>query len=240
MRVVIADDALLIRSGLAAVLRDEGVDVVGAAADAVELLALVQAEDPDAAIVDIRMPPTHTDEGIVAAGEIRQRFPRTAVLVLSQAIEASYAMRLIDTDPASVGYLLKERVADAATLVDALRRVRAGECVVDPAVVSRLLARARPRGPMDDLTDREREVLAAMAEGRSNQGIAQAMFLSEKTVETHVSRIFAKLGLVESAASDNRRVMAVIAFLRQEPRDAPPGRGDGSAGRRLGAGDAPR
>lgn len=214
MRVVIADDALIIRSGLAALLAEGGVDVVGEAGDAVELLALVGDQAPDAAIVDIRMPPTHTNEGIVAAGEIRTRYPRTAVLVLSQAMEPSYAVRLIDAHAASVGYLLKERVVDAATLVDSLRRVIAGECVVDPAIVSRLLAGARARGPLDDLTDREREVLAAMAEGRSNRGIAETMYLSEKTVETHVSRIFSKLGLVELPPSDNRRVLAVIAYLR--------------------------
>lgn len=214
MRVVIADDSLLIRSGLVALLADGGIDMVGQACDADELLTLVAEQDPDAAIVDIRMPPTHTDEGIVAAGEIRRRFPRTAVLVLSQAMEATYAVRLIDANPASVGYLLKERVADVATLIDSLRRVIAGECVLDPAVVSRLLARARAPGPLDDLTVREGEVLAAMAGGRSNQGIAKAMYLSEKTVETHVSRIFAKLGLVEVAPGDNRRVLAVVAFLR--------------------------
>lgn len=214
MRVVIADDAIIVRSGVAAMLVDGGVDVVGQAGDAAELLALVAAEAPDAAIVDIRMPPTHTDEGIVAAGEIRERFPGVAVLVLSQAMEASYAVRLIDASPASVGYLLKERVADVATLVDSLRRVVAGECVVDPAIVARLLARARRSGPLDELTDRERGVLAAMAEGRSNQGIAEALYLSEKTVETHVSRIFAKLGLVDVSACDNRRVLAVIAYLR--------------------------
>jgi DNA-binding NarL/FixJ family response regulator len=214
MRVVIADDALLIRSGLVALLAGGGVEVVGLAGDATEVMALVAEQQPDAAILDIRMPPTYTDEGIVAAGEIRARWPDTAALVLSQAMEASYAVRLIDANPASVGYLLKERIAEVATLVDSLRRVVAGECVVDPAIVSRLLARARSRGPLDELTDRERGVLAAMAEGRSNQGIADVLFLSEKTVETHVSHIFAKLGLLEVAAGDNRRVLAVITYLR--------------------------
>lgn len=214
MRVVIADDALLIRSGLTALLSDGGVEVVGQAGDSQELLTLVDDRTPDVAIIDIRMPPTHTDEGIVAAGVIRTRFPQVAVLVLSQAMEASYAMRLIEASPSSVGYLLKERIADVATLVDSLRRVAAGECVIDPAIVSRLLAAARTRTPVDLLSERERQVLAAMAEGRSNRGIAEAVFISEKTVETHVSRVFAKLGLVEVAPTDNRRVLAVLAHLR--------------------------
>jgi len=214
MRVVIADDSLLARAGLATVLAEGGVTLVGEAGDGDALLAQVEATRPDAVVVDIRMPPTCTDEGIVAATRIRERHPGVGVLVLSQAMETSYALRLINDGPVGVGYLLKERIAEAVTLVDALRRVAAGECVIDPMIVSRLLSRARSRGPLDDLTGRERDVLAAMAEGRSNQGIAAALFLSEKTVETHVSRIFSKLGLVDVPVADNRRVLAVITYLR--------------------------
>lgn len=215
MRVVIADDAALVRAGLAAMLADGGVEVVGEVGDADALLEAVAAHGPDAAVVDIRMPPTHTDEGIVAAGRIRERHPDVAVLVLSQAVDSAYAMRLLEENPASVGYLLKERVADVATLVDSLRRLRAGECVVDTSLVSRLLAKARQHGPLDSLTQREREVLALMAEGRSNAGIGGELFLSERTVETHVSRVFDKLGLLDDAAVGNRRVMAVLTYLRQ-------------------------
>ncbi len=217
MRVVIADDSPLVRAGLTTMLGEGDVSVVAEAEDAETLLRAVAEHSPDAAVVDIRMPPTHTDEGIVAAGQIRRQHPNVAVLVLSQALDSSYALRLIDQNPRSVGYLLKERIADVATLVDALRRVTAGESVIDPAIVSRLLQRARHRGPLDSLTDREREVLAAMAEGHSNDGISQKLFLSERTVETHVSRVFTKLGLLDLPATGNRRVLAVITYLRETP-----------------------
>jgi DNA-binding NarL/FixJ family response regulator len=215
VRVVIADDALIVRSGLGALLATAGEEVVGSAKDADELLAQVESRRPDAVVVDVRMPPTQTDEGIVAAGRIRRDYPGVGVLVLSQAAETSYAMRLLEENPSGVGYLLKERVADASVLVDSLRRVCAGECVVDPLVISRLLARARAGDPLGALTGREREVLSEMAEGRSNSGVAARLYLSEKTVETHVSRIFSKLGLVDVAPVDNRRVLAVLAFLRE-------------------------
>ena len=217
MRVVIADDAALVRAGLAAMLADGGVEVVAEATDAESLQHAVDVHGPDAAVVDIRMPPTHTDEGIVAAGRLRQTHPNMGVLVLSQALDSSYALRLLEENPASVGYLLKERIAEVATLVDSLRRVTAGECVVDPAIVSRLLSKARHRGPLDTLTSREREVLALMAEGRSNAGIGAELFLSERTVETHVSRVFDKLGLIDAPSSGNRRVLAVLTYLREGP-----------------------
>jgi DNA-binding NarL/FixJ family response regulator len=214
MRVVIADDAVLIRSGLLTVLKDAGIEVVGEACDAAELLHLVNVCTPDAAIIDIRMPPTHTDEGILAAREIRAEHPTVAVLVLSQYVESSYAMRLVEENPAAAGYLLKDRIAHASTLADALARVVAGECVVDPTIVTRLLARARRRSPLDALTAREREVLALMAEGRSNAAICHLLSLSPKTVETHVSRVFTKLGLLEQP-DGHRRVLAVLTYLRQ-------------------------
>jgi DNA-binding NarL/FixJ family response regulator len=214
VRVVIADDAALIRAGVATLLQEAGIATVGLAGDAGELIELVEATAPDAAIVDIRMPPTHTDEGILAARKIRQEHPGVAVLVLSQYVETSYAMRLIEEDPAGMGYLLKDRIAHAATLADALRRVVAGECVVDQAIVGRLLARARQHSPLDALTSRERDVLALMAEGRSNSGICELFALSPKTVETHVNRVFMKLGLGEQAQG-HRRVLAVLAYLRQ-------------------------
>ena len=214
MRVVIADDAALIRSGLATLLGEAGIETVGQAGDAEALLRLVGQVQPDAAIVDIRMPPGHSDEGIVAAGRIRAEHPSVAVLVLSQYLESSYAVRLVQENPAAVGYLLKDRIAHAATLSDALHRVVAGECVVDPTIVGRLLARARRHDPLDTLTPREREVLALMAEGRSNGSICHALTLHPKTVETHVSRVFTKLGLAEEV-DGHRRVLAVLAHLRQ-------------------------
>ena len=213
MRVVIADDAPLIREGIATLLSEHGVDVVQQVADADALLASVRDMRPDVALIDIRMPPTHTDEGLRAAREIRARYPDVAVLVLSQHLEPEYALRLVEERPAGAGYLLKERVGRVEQLLDAIERVAAGECVVDRAVVDELLARPRRVDPIEELTPREREILALMAEGRSNQGICQALWLSPKTVETHIRGAFTKLGIRE-APEDNRRVLAVLAFLQ--------------------------
>ncbi len=213
MRVVIADDATIVREGVARLLEDAGFAVEGQAEDAEELLRVVETTRPDVAIVDIRMPPTHTDEGLLAAARIRQKYPLTGVLVLSQHLEPSYALRLLEQTPKRVGYLLKERIGRVAELVDACRRVAAGECVVDRAVVDELMARRRRANPLDELSTREREILALMAEGRSNQGICETLVLSPKTIETHIRNVFGKLGLLE-APQDNRRVLAVLAYLR--------------------------
>jgi len=214
MRVVIADDAPLVREGVARLLADNGVEVVDQMGDADALLRSVRDLHPDVALVDIRMPPTHTDEGLQAAREIRSSFPSTAVLVLSQHLEADYALQLVEAKPEGVGYLMKERVGRVEQLLDAVRRVSAGECVVDRAVVDDLLARRRRVDPLEELTPREREILALMAEGRSNQGICRTLWLSPKTVETHIRGAFAKLGIRE-AAEDNRRVLAVLAYLKR-------------------------
>ncbi len=214
MRVVIADDAPLIREGVARLLAENGVDVVDQVGDADAALASVRDLRPDVALVDIRMPPTHTDEGLRAAREIRSRYPDTAVLVLSQHLESDYALQLVEEKPERVGYLMKERVGRVEQLLDAVQRVAAGECVVDRAVVDELLARRRRVDPMEELTSREREIIALMAEGRSNQGICRALWLSPKTVETHIRGAFAKLGIKE-APEDNRRVLAVLAYLRR-------------------------
>ncbi len=216
MRVVVADDSMLVREGLARLLTEAGCEIVGTASDAAELLRHVGADEPDVAIVDIKMPPTFTDEGIAAAGEIRRRHPDVGVLVLSQHLESEYAMRLLTEVPERAGYLLKERLVDVAVLVDALRRIVEGECVVDPTIVSRLVHRPRDPSPLDDLSDREREVLGLIAEGRSNQAIAERLFVSHKTVEAHVRQILLKLDLVESR-DDHRRVLAVLAYLRATP-----------------------
>jgi DNA-binding NarL/FixJ family response regulator len=213
VRVVIADDSILVREGTARVLEDEGFEVVEKVASADELLRCVEAEAPDVAVVDIRMPPTHTDEGLVAAGTIRQRWPPVGVLVLSQYVEADYALRLLDGGEERCGYVLKDRVLDAGQLGDAVRRVGDGGVVVDPALVTRLVERRRTRSPLDDLTPREREVLALMAEGLTDRGIGERLFVTPKTVETHIRHIFGKLGLPETAA-DNKRVHAVLAYLR--------------------------
>jgi len=214
MRIVIADDAALIREGVARLLTESGLEVVEQVADAEALLVSVRDRRPDVALVDIRMPPTHTDEGLRAAGEIRSRYPETAVLVLSQHLEPAYAMRLIEERPESVGYLMKERVGRVQELLDAVQRVAAGECVVDRALVDELIARRRRVDPLDELTPREREVLALIAEGRSNQGICRTLWLSPKTVETHIRSAFSKLGIKE-APEDNRRVLAVLTYLRR-------------------------
>ena len=211
MRIVIADDEGLLREGLARLLTDAGFEIAGVCGDAVAALALVEARRPDIAIIDIRMPPGDGTEGLTAAQEIRRRHPHIGVLVLSHVLEVSYAMRLLEEAPERAGYLLKERVADVDTLTDALRRLDAGECVIEPTIVSRLLA--RKRGPLKELTDREREVLALVAQGRSNASIGERLFLSPKTVETHISHIFAKLGL-RGSVEHHPRVLAVLAYLR--------------------------
>ena len=213
MRVVLADDSVLFREGLARVLTEGGFEVVAQAGDATELLDLVSATLPDLAIVDIRMPPTHTQEGLVAAQQIRTRHPDVGVLVLSQYLEAHYAMKLISDGATAVGYLLKDRVLHLGDLLDVVTRVGDGECVIDSAVVSKLVSRPRESDSLSRLTPREREVLASIAEGRSNQAISDRLFLTTKTVESHVRSIFMKLGLAE-AVHDNRRVLAVLTYLR--------------------------
>jgi serine/threonine-protein kinase len=213
MRVVVADDALLTREGIVHLLRDGGLDVVGEAGDADGLLREVRRTAPDVAIVDIKMPPTHTDEGLQAAQRIRDEHPDVGVLVLSQYLESSYAMRLLETHPAQVGYLLKERIFTASVLLDAVRRVHEGETVVDPTIVSSLFGRRRREDPLAELSPREREVLALVAEGLSNKAIAERLYVAERTVEAHVTAIFLKLRLGETADS-HRRVLAVLAFLR--------------------------
>jgi DNA-binding NarL/FixJ family response regulator len=214
MRVVVADDAVLVREGVAHLLVENGHEVVDQVGDADALLAAVRDRRPDVALVDIRMPPTGTDEGLRAAREIRERYPATAVLVLSQHLEPAYALRLVQEKPEAVGYLLKERVGRVQQLLDAMERVAQGECVVDRAVVDELLAGRRREDPIAELTPREHEILALMAEGRSNQGISRTLWLSPKTVETHIRSAFRKLG-IEEAPEDNRRVLAVLAYLRR-------------------------
>jgi DNA-binding NarL/FixJ family response regulator len=213
VRVVLADDAALLREALGQALRAAGPSVAGEAADVPGLLAMVDRERPDVVIVDVRMPPTHTTEGLEAAREIRTRHPGTAILVLSQYVETRYAVDLLRDDPSGLGYLLKDHVTRIEDLADAVRRVAAGGSVIDPEVVARLLGRQRPRSPLDELTTREREILALMAEGRSNQAIAARLVLELRTVEGHVRTILAKLGL-EPAVDDHRRVLAVLAYLR--------------------------
>jgi DNA-binding NarL/FixJ family response regulator len=213
MRVVIADDEVLLREGLERLLSEAGLDVVGKVGTADELRRKVELVRPDVVIVDIKMPPTHTDEGLVIAEEIRESHPDIGVLVLSHYVEPRYAMRLIEQHTGGVGYLLKERVSDVAVLVDALARVHEGECVVDPTIVARLVNRRRAPSALDELTERERDVLALIAEGRSNQGISERLYLSPKTIEAHVKHIFMKLGVDESR-DDHRRVLAVLAYLR--------------------------
>lgn len=212
MRVALADDAVLFREGLARVLGDRGFDVIAQAGAADELLSALEVQLPDVVIVDIRMPPTHTHEGLVVALQIRERYPDVGVLVLSQYIETHYALQLLADRPEGAGYLLKDRVSHLAELAEAVDRVGSGGSVIDPKVVSELLGRRRTSGPMDQLSEREREILASMAEGRSNQAIGDELFLSAKTVESNVSSIFVKLGLTRSH-DDNRRVLAVLKFL---------------------------
>ncbi|MFI6831801.1 MULTISPECIES: response regulator [unclassified Kribbella] len=216
MKVVVADDSMLMREGLARLLSDAGCDVVGTAENADVLMREVQLTAPDVVIVDIKMPPTHTDEGIAAARRLREQHPGLGVLVLSHYLESEYAMRLLTDAPDHVGYLLKERVSDVAVLVDALNRLIEGECVIDPTIVTRLMRRPQRRQPLDALTAREREVLGLMAEGRSNDAVASQLAIGPKTVEAHIRQIMQKLELPESH-DDNRRVLAVLSYLRSAP-----------------------
>ena len=213
MRVAIAEDSGLFRSSLTLLLQASGAEVTASAASGPELLEAVGTSPPDAAIVDIRMPPTFTDEGINTAAELRRLHPRVGILVLSTYAETSYASQLLETVQTGVGYLLKDNVTDARTLMDGLARVAIGETVIDPTIVRRLLERNRTPNKIDVLNERERTVLSTMAEGRSNVGIAKELFLSPRTVEAHVTSIFVKLGL-DQAETDNNRVRAVLAFLR--------------------------
>ena len=213
MRVVIADDAVLLRQGVVRLLVEGGVDVVGEASNAGELLRLVDEHRPDVAIVDIRMPPSHTDEGLIAAQVIRRRRPETGVLVLSQYVDAAYALRLVDGNQSRCGYLLKDRVLDAEELVTAVHRVHEGDVVIDHGLVEELLTRRRDESTLDELTEREREVLGLMAEGLTDRGIAERLWLTPRTVETHVRHILQKLGIPADTAV-NRRVHAVLVYLR--------------------------
>ena len=214
MRVVVADDSTLLREGLVRLLEEGGLEVVGQAADGEELLRKVRAHKPDVAVVDVRMPPTHTDEGLRAAREIRAELPGVSVLVLSQYVEVAYARELLAESAEGLGYLLKDRVADVEALTDAVRRVGAGGSALDPEVVSQMLGRRRDDDPLQQLTPREREVLGLMAEGRSNGAIATELVVSDRAVEKHVTGIFSKLDLGASS-EDHRRVLAVLHFLDQ-------------------------
>ncbi len=215
MRVIVADDSTLLREGLVRLLEEAGLEVVGQAADGEELLRKVRAHKPEVAVVDVRMPPTHTDEGLRAALTIRAELPDTAVLVLSQYVEVAYARELLAESAEGLGYLLKDRVADVGALTDAVRRVGEGGSALDPEVVSQMLGRRRHEDPIEQLTPREREVLGLMAEGRSNAAIAAELVVTERAVEKHVTGIFAKLELPPSS-DDHRRVIAVLRFLDQE------------------------
>jgi DNA-binding NarL/FixJ family response regulator len=213
MRVVIAEDSALLREGIVLILQEAGFEVVAQAGDAADLVRKVVAHRPDAAVVDIRMPPTNTDDGLRAALEIRKQLPETGVLILSQYVEEGYALELLSDRAGGVGYLLKDRVADVEGFVDAVRRVGLGGSVLDPEVVAHLVGRRRRDDPLAVLTPREREVLALMAEGRSNQGIADRLVITERAVEKHVTAILDKLGITPTP-DDHRRVLAVLTFLR--------------------------
>jgi DNA-binding NarL/FixJ family response regulator len=213
VRVVLADDAVLVREGVARLLAEAGFDVVGQSATADDLLNAVDVQEPDVAIVDIRMPPTCTDEGLRAALEIRQGHPDVGVLVLSQHADAGLAMKLLAESAEGVGYMLKERVGDLDEFAEAVRRVGHGGSVLDPAIVAQIVGGRRTGDPLEAMTPREREVLALMAEGRSNQGIAERLQITERAVQRHVASVFDKLGLAAST-DDHRRVLAVLAFLR--------------------------
>jgi DNA-binding NarL/FixJ family response regulator len=212
MRVVLADDSVLLREGVARLLEEAGIEVVGQAGDADDLLRKVHAHKPDVAVVDVRMPPTHTDEGLRAAAAIREAHPDTGVLVLSAYIDEGPALELLSASAEGLGYLLKDRVGDVDAFVDAVRRVGEGGSALDPEVVSRLLGRRRRSDPLEGVTPREREVLGLMAEGRSNHAIAEQLVVTERAVEKHVTSIFGKLGLPPTQ-DDHRRVLAVLAYL---------------------------
>jgi DNA-binding NarL/FixJ family response regulator len=212
VRILIAEDSVLLRDGLVRMLGDHGHEVVAAVQDAAELMTLVRRERPDIAILDVRMPPTHTDEGIRAALELRSRWPELAVLVLSQYVEENYASELLSGDLGGVAYVLKDRVTNVGEFIDTIDRVAAGGTVIDPEVVAQLLARTRQREPLSDLSPREREVLELMAEGRSNGAIASTLVITQRAVEKHVKSIFQKLRL-PPADTDHRRVLAVLRFL---------------------------
>jgi DNA-binding NarL/FixJ family response regulator len=213
MRVVVAEDSVILREGLVRLLTEVGFDVVGQAADGAELLQQVDAQLPDVAIVDIRMPPTHTDEGLRAAKELRHRHPGVGVLVLSQYARPSYAFELLSEGTDGIGYLLKDRVSDLGELAESVRRVASGGSVLDPSVVAQLVNRRRMgNDPVEELTEREFEVLGLMAEGRSNKAVADRLFITEHTVEKHVQNIFAKLQ-IPATTDDHRRVLAVLTFL---------------------------
>ena len=218
MRVILADDAALVRQGLARLLEDNGFDVVAELGDADQLLSCVSRLRPDLVVVDIRMPPTHTVEGLIAAIDIKHNHPRVGVMVLSQHLETRYAVQLLSGDAGGVGYLLKERVADIGEFANALRRVAGGGSAVDPEIVSRLLERRSRRSPVEQLSPRERQVLALLAEGRSNQAIAEHLFINAKTGESHVAAIFIKLGLRPEPA-DHRRVLAALTHLQTKEPD---------------------
>ena len=213
MRVVVAEDSVLLREGVVRLLEEAGMEVVGQAGDADELMRKVRAHKPDVAVVDVRMPPTNTDDGLRAAQRIRAELPGVGVLVLSQYVEESYALELLGGGAEGVGYLLKDRVAEVDGFIDAVRRVNEGGSALDPEVVAQLLGRRRSSDPLDQLTPREREVLEQMAEGRTNQAIAARLVVSERAVEKHVTSIFSKLDL-ETSPDDHRRVLAVLAYLR--------------------------
>ncbi len=213
MRVVLADDSVLLREGVARLLEDAGFEVAGQSGTAEDLLRHVGLYKPQVAIVDIRMPPTHSDEGLRAATAIRERFPATGVLLLSQYVEPAYALELLSESAEGIGYMLKDRVSDVEQFAQAVRRVGEGGSALDPAVVSQLVGRRRAEGPLDELTPREREVLGLMAEGRSNQAIAAQLYVTLRAVEKHVTSIFSKLGL-PATSDDHRRVLAVLAYLR--------------------------
>ena len=213
LRIVIGEDDVLLREGVARLLDDAGMEVVARAGDADDFLRKTLAHRPDVAVVDVQMPPRHEDDGLQAAMTLRERLPETGVLVLSQFYEESYALNLIGDRAQGVGYLLKERVADVDAFVDAVKRVAAGGSALDPEIVGRMLGRRRTHGPLDELTPREREVLAAMAEGKSNLGIAESFVITDTAVEKHVTRIFNKLGLGQSS-TEHRRVLAVLTYLR--------------------------
>ena len=220
-RVVIGEDDVLLREGIAEILEGADFDVVARTGSADDFLRRAEAHRPDVAVVDIQMPPGHADDGLRAALALRASRPETGVLVLSQFFEESYAVNLIGDRPEGVGYLLKERVGDVAVFIDAVRRVAAGGTALDPEIVARMMGRRRMSGPLDELSPRDRDVLREMAEGKSNRGIAETLFISEAAVEKHVTAIFRKLE-IESTATDHRRVLAVVQYLR-ESAEAPPG-----------------